>query len=291
MDRLIAEGKIIFRDSHTEFISVKRPLEDTAGNVALSVFDRQRTHSGRHLEGILGDKRFPFPKDHEVLMRWIGVAAPSDAVVLDFFGGSGTTTEAVMRLNAQDGGTRQSILVTNNEVAAKDAKDLRKAGYKPGDTEWEARGVCRYVTQPRVSTVVTGIRPDGSTYSDGLAANVEFFDLTYLDPDRVSRAREFEAIAPLLWIQAGAAGKCIAKEPPEGWALSDGYAVLTDIDASEPFVEGLSALEEPPPLVFVVTDSPSEFEDVTGRLPQRTRPHRLYESYMRSFEINVEAAQ
>jgi len=240
---------------------------------------------------VLGDKRFPFPKDHEVLMRWIRIAAPTDAVILDFFGGSGTTTEAVMRLNAEDGGTRQSILVTNNELAAKDAKELTKAGRHPGDTEWEAKGVCRYVTQPRITTVVTGTRPDGSTYSEGLAANVEFFDLTYLDPDRVSRAKEFEAIAPLLWMKAGAVGECISKEPGDGWALAAGYAVLTDIDASEAFVEAIGALDEPPTLAFVVTDSPSDFEDVTGRLPKGVRPHRLYGSYMRNFEINVEATQ
>ncbi|MEV7051973.1 site-specific DNA-methyltransferase [Streptomyces anulatus] len=291
MKERLEDDRILFGPDESTTPRLKRLLVDQADQVPYPTFTTPRMPGSKRLEAILGDKRFPFPKDHEVLMRWFSAAAPSDAVILDFFGGSGSTTEAVMRLNAADGGTRQSILVTNNEVAAKDAKALREAGYKPGDTEWEARGVCRYVTQPRVSTVVTGIRSDGSTYSDGLAANVEFFDLTYLDPDRVSRAREFEAIAPLLWMQAGAVGKCIAKEPPEAWALSDGYAVLTDVDANEPFVDGLSAVEEPPPLVFIVTDSPSEYDHVTGRLPQRTRPHRLYESYMRSFEINVEAAQ
>ena len=48
-----------------------------------------------------------------------------------------------MRLNAEDGGTRQSILVTNNEVGAKQAKELRKAGHHPGDPEWEAHGRLR----------------------------------------------------------------------------------------------------------------------------------------------------
>jgi len=163
MDRMIAEGRIIFRESHEDFVSMKRPLEDTSGNVVMSVFDRQRTHAGRHLEEVLGEKRFPFPKDHEVLMRWIGLAAPKDAVVLDFFGGSGTTSEAVLRLNAADGGTRASILVTNNEVGSKAAKELRRAGHHPGEQAWEARGVFEQVTRPRISTVVTGKRPDGST--------------------------------------------------------------------------------------------------------------------------------
>ena len=138
-------------------------------------------------------------------MRWIRLAAPKDAVILDFFGGSGTATEAAMRLNAEDGG-RQSILVTNNDVGSKQAKVLRKAGHRPGDEAWEAFGVFKYVCQPRIHTVVTGTRPDGTTYSDGLAANVEMFDVTYLDPSMVRRGREFEAIAPLLWLEAGATG-------------------------------------------------------------------------------------
>ncbi len=151
-------------------------------------------------------------------------------MILDFFGGTGTTTEAVMRLNAEDGGTRQSILVTNNEVGSKQAKELRKAGHHPGDPEWEALGVFEHVARPRVSTVVTGSRPDGSTYSEGLAANVEFLDLTYLDPGMVRRGREFQAIAPLLWLRAGALGERIDTIPDAGWALTPAYGILFDPD-------------------------------------------------------------
>ena len=102
---------------------------------------------------------------------WLGGSEPQAGrtpLVLDFFGGSGSTAEAVMRLNEEDGGTRRCILVTNNEAAAADAKKLRKAGHRPGDPEWEAKGVYEYVTKPRIETVATGIRPDGSTYSEGL---------------------------------------------------------------------------------------------------------------------------
>jgi adenine-specific DNA-methyltransferase len=119
---------------------------------------------------------FPYPKPVE-LVQYLTSFARTDAVILDFFGGSGTTAEAVMRLNAEDGGTRQAILVTNNELAAADDKSLRTAGHKPGEAEYEALGVFHHVTRPRISTVITGIRDDGSKYSDGLAANAAFFDL------------------------------------------------------------------------------------------------------------------
>ncbi len=60
---------------------------------------------------LLGDgKIFPFPKPTRLIAHLIS-HVPNDAVVLDFFAGSGTTAEAVMRLNAEDGGKRQFILV------------------------------------------------------------------------------------------------------------------------------------------------------------------------------------
>lgn len=291
MERMIAEGRIIFREN--DIVRFKRPLEDSAGSVVQSVFERLRTHAGRHLEAVLGGKRFPFPKDHEVLMRWIRLAAPRGAVVLDFFGGSGTTTEAVMRLNEEDGGTRQSILVTNNEVGAKQATALRRAGHHPGDLEWEAVGVFRYVTRPRVRTVVTGRRPDGSTFSDPLAANVEMFDLHYLDPGMVRRGKEFAAIAPLLWLEASATGERIDSVPECGWALADNYGVLFDIDTLKPFVEAVTERAKKghtPELVFLVTDSLTEFQLAVERLPKGITTVRLFEDYLTNFTVNTDGS-
>jgi adenine-specific DNA-methyltransferase len=136
------------------------------------------------LKDIFGDaEHFTNPKPIEFIMDLVRVGAPGErSVILDFFGGSGTTAEAVMRLNAEDGGTRQAILVTNNELAVADDKKLRAAGHKPGEAEYEALGVFHHVTRPRISTVITGIREDGSKYSDGLAANAAFFALRIAAP-------------------------------------------------------------------------------------------------------------
>lgn len=87
---------------------------------------------GTNLVRALIDRRFPFPKSLyavEDAIRFF-VADKPDAVVLDFFAGSGTTAHAVARLNRQDGGRRQSILVTNNEVSVDEAKTLTAAGHR-----------------------------------------------------------------------------------------------------------------------------------------------------------------
>jgi len=69
------------------------------------------------MKGVLHDVAnvFDTPKPTTLLKRILQIAAPKNALVLDFFAGSGTTLHAVMQLNAEDGGNRRCILVTNNE--------------------------------------------------------------------------------------------------------------------------------------------------------------------------------
>ena len=282
MAAYIEEGLISFAGSMPR---KKKLLTDYLHEMPLPTFFRARAGASQHLADILGDKRFPFPKDHEVLMRWLRMVAPADGVILDFFGGSGSTAEAVMRLNEQDGGTRQCILVTNNEVSAEDARRLRQAGHRPGDPAWEARGVYEYVARPRLSTVVTGARPDGSAYSAGLHQNLEFLTLTYQAPRAVAHHRSFGEIAPLLWLRAGARGRCIA-EPNDTFDVAEAYGVLFAVDAVAGFV---AALTPDVRIGYVVTDDERAFQLVCAELPEHVAPVRLYESYLATFAMGVEA--
>jgi len=177
MDKWLAAGEVIFGKDETTTPSRKLLLDRMDSQTPLPSFVLRRRAGTQHLAGILGDMRFQYPKDHQVLMRWIRMAAPKDGLILDFFGGSGTTTEAVMRLNAEDGGTRSSILITNNELSWADETWMRKQGVEPGDPAYEELGVFNTVTRVRISTIVSGRRPDGSKYSDGLPANVRFEEL------------------------------------------------------------------------------------------------------------------
>jgi len=64
-------------------------------------------------------------------------------------------------LNAEDGGHRRCIMVTNNEVSVEEAKALSKQGYKPGDDEWEKLGIARYVCWPRTVCSIRGVDVNG----------------------------------------------------------------------------------------------------------------------------------
>lgn len=259
-------------------------------------------HGSKLLAGLLPGRKFPFPKSLyavEDTLRFFVKDKP-DAVVLDFFSGSGTTAHAVMRLNKQDGGRRQCISVTNNEVSADEQKRLRKTGLRPGDPEWEALGICDYVTKPRVTAAITGRTPDGAPVkgaykftdefpmADGFEENSAFFTLTYETPAAIRHHRSFAKIAPMLWLRAGARGRVITDLGERGWDVGEAYAVVERLDDLPGFLTALEAADQVE-TVFVVTDSPSSFQSVCRQLPEHVTPVRLYESYLHNFEIHRRA--
>ncbi len=117
MDEQLAAGRILFGPDHTTLAYYKRYLDEQAEEVALSVFEQPRRSASQALEKLLAGKVFDFPKDVGVLTRWIDLVTQSNpnAVVLDFFAGSGSTGHAVLELNAVDGGYRRYMLVQLDE--------------------------------------------------------------------------------------------------------------------------------------------------------------------------------
>ncbi|AYH20408.1 site-specific DNA-methyltransferase [Pectobacterium parmentieri] len=250
------------------------------------------------LRHIIPARKFPFPKSLyavEDTLRFF-IANNPEAIILDFFSGSGTTAHAVMRLNKQDGGRRQCISVTNNEVAADEQKQLREQGFRPGDPEWEKWGICDYITKPRVQAAITGKTPDGEPIkgnykfidefpmSEGFEENAEFFTLTYEAEKSVSHNLAYARIATLLWLRAGARGKRIDKLPAEGWAVTDAYGLLSVVDQATPFTEAIIHASDVR-VAFIVTDDDRHFQSVARRLPKGVDPVRLYESYLTNFSF------
>ncbi|EEP91778.1 site-specific DNA-methyltransferase [Yersinia kristensenii] len=250
------------------------------------------------LSKLIPERRFPFPKSLyavEDALRFF-VADKPEAVVVDFFSGSGTTVHAVMRLNRQDGGRRQCISITNNEVSADEQKKLRELGLRPGDQEWEKWGICDHITKPRVAAAITGKTPDGELIkgdykftdefpmSEGFEENAEFFTLTYETPVSISYNLAFNRIAPLLWLRAGAKGILIDKLPDDGWAIADTYGLLSNIDAATPFIRALCGRTELI-IAYIVTNDDRRFQAIAKRLPDSVEAVRLYESYLTNFSF------
>jgi len=90
------------------------------------------------LKAWFGDKVFDYPKPPSLVREVLRQITGPDSLVLDFFGGSGTTAEAVLALNAEDDGDRRFILVSNTEATAKDPE----------------KNLCREVCRDRVRRVI-----------------------------------------------------------------------------------------------------------------------------------------
>lgn len=250
------------------------------------------------VSALMPGRRFPFPKSLyavEDALRFIAVDK-TDAVILDFFSGSGTTAHAVMRLNRQDLGNRQCISITNNEVAAIEQAALRKKKLRPGDTEWEQHGICDFITKPRVQAAITGKTPDGEPLkgnyrftdefpmAEGFEENAEFFTLTYETPVSVNHNRAFVRIAPLLWLRAGSRGRRIDKLPEAGWEVVDAYGLLVDMDSATPFCKAIKKTKDLR-VAYIVTDDDRRFQAIARRLKDGVEPVRLYESYLTNFSF------
>lgn len=254
------------------------------------------------IKTILGEKRFDFPKSVYAVrdsLRFITADTPN-ALIIDFFAGSGTTLHAVNLLNAEDGGHRRCIMVTNNEVSVDEAKSLSKQGYQPGDQEWEKLGIARYVTWPRTVCSIEGHDVNGKplkgdylgsdiSMADGFRSNAVFFKLSFLDKTDVALGRQFKELIPVLWMKGGAVGKCPALDFDELHNMlilpENKMAVLIDEIYYPEFDAQLAKYPEIQ-TVFIVTDSESAYREMIRTYGGRNC-YQLYRDYLDNFRINT----
>lgn len=174
-EKYYQENRIIFPGDY-EFLKISKPVlrywkeddikkaGDSFGYAAVSTFLPNEivgmTQDGtKEITSIFGCKKFSFPKPISLIKYLIEIATASmkNAIVLDFFAGSGTTAQAVLELNKEDGGQRKFILCTNNE-----------------------NNICEEITYQRIKTVITGKRQDGSKYSEGIPANLKYYHTDFV---------------------------------------------------------------------------------------------------------------
>jgi adenine-specific DNA-methyltransferase len=282
-------------------------VAERKGKTAKTVWYR-----GRHIAGGAGGTQllsellgqtdlFPFPKSVYAVQDCLQVAVGDkhDALIVDFFAGSGTTLHATALLNLSDGGSRRCIIVTNNEVDDKRAKELYQQSHFPGDPAFERHGIFEAVTRPRCQAAISGMRASGQPLNgsylggrplaDGFDENCEFYKLDYLDPDEVDLGLQFQAILPALWIAAGGVGDREKSEEGEDYSMPEGstYGVLFRESRFRRFRE---ALEERPEVthVWLVTDSEEAYAEMRSALPAWLSVSMLYRDYLRNFRIHTE---
>lgn len=284
------------------------------------------SHGTDVINKILCDSRFDYPKSIYAVRDCLNIffREKKDALIVDFFAGSGTTLHAINLMNAVDQGQRRCILVTNNELSKSEAIILSNRGFCPGDEEWERFGIARYATWPRtkcsiLGTDVNGVPLSGNygvekeefvldelkgsykkkkisvypelchmKYSDGFKTNAAFFKLGFLDKDAVALGRQFKEMLPTLWMKAGAVGSCpsVGDETPDMLILPENkFAVLVD---EKKYTDFVAKLERCPDIqtVFIVTDSESGYRDIISGLDVK-ESYQLYRDYLDNFRINA----
>lgn len=254
------------------------------------------------LGNMLKDRKFPFPKSlysvHDCLMHI--TKEKKNAIIVDFFAGSGTTLHAVNLLNAEDGGKRRCILVTNNEVSIDESKRLLEEGHKPGDKEWDELGIARYITWPRTVCSIKGVDINGKAlegkYLDSeismnseLKTNVAFYKLSFLDKTSIALGRQFKELLPVLWMKANAVGRCPelkTNDIPDMMILPENkMAILNDEIYYSEFDAELQKHSEIK-TIFIVTDSESVYREMIRHYDDKDC-YQLYRDYLDNFRINT----
>ena len=150
------KGYILYGKDHTIMPRRKYYLSENMSEPIKSIIRIEGANGVDDLKKLGMKDYFDYPKPVGLIEHLLK-ACRKDALILDFFAGSGTTGHAVLRLNKSDGGNRRFVLCTNNEVDEDTEKKLTKK-FKKDELSLkialEENGVCRKVCIPRIKKVM-----------------------------------------------------------------------------------------------------------------------------------------
>ena len=303
--RYVVTGKTKDGDFEGYYLEGKTTMPKTVWNIKNH---NARDYGSLICRQVLLEERFSFPKSIYAVKDALRIACAEkkNALILDFFAGSGTTLHAVNMLNNEDGGNRRCIMVTNNEVSEVEAKRLSEKGLHPGDKEWDSFGIAEYVTWPRTVCTIKGcdvkanpltgyyLDNEGTPQypmSDGFKSNAAFFKLGFLDKTAVAIGRQLSELIPVLWLKAGAHSACpnsINCTEPMIILPNNRFAILLDEKCFQEFFNEVNRHNEIQ-TIFIVTDSESGYKEMISEFVGKDT-YQLYRDYLDNFRINVRRA-
>lgn len=144
---------------------VKKRIETSTEYLRTLIYEDNRGTTLALADMFKGEKVFDNPKPLRVIAKILDFTSNINSTILDFFAGSGTTLHATMQLNAEDGGHRKCILVTNNE-----------------------NNICEEVTYERNKRVINGYTTPKGVEVAGLRANtLRYYKTDYISRDRTQK--------------------------------------------------------------------------------------------------------
>ena len=221
------------------------------------------------------EKIFTNPKPLKLIQRVVSIVGNKKSSILDFFAGSGTTLHATMQLNAEDGGHRKCILVTNNE-----------------------NNICEEVTYERNKRVIQGYTTPKGEEVEGLHDNnLRYYRTTLLSRDKsvknmrqlVRLATDMLCIKNDVYTEAEFCGKKINPNIARYFDNGQGNRMLVIYEerAISLLVQLIAQTEDDGIKTMVYVFSPGadpytdDFEDVAERVKLCALPSAIYEAYKR----------
>jgi adenine-specific DNA-methyltransferase len=201
-------------------------------------------------------------KPLELIKRIITASGNKKAIILDFFAGSGTTAQATLELNKEDGGSRQFIIATNNE----------------GD-------IAKNITYPRVKESLSQ-----SVTSKSLSSNLRYFRTSFVTKNDVSDDTRRELVrrsTEMICVRENTFNKKYDNKDYKIYTngkVSTG--IIFDLDCIDEFKEKIDKLQLPARLyVFSLTNDTyeSDFADLSVKHKLCAIPESILEVYRKLF--------
>ncbi|RHS49473.1 site-specific DNA-methyltransferase [Tannerella sp. AF04-6] len=234
-----------------------------------------RTESGNDdIKAIFDSKPFGYPKPVLLIKHLISICTNEHKTILDFFAGSGTTLHATMQLNAEDGGHRQCILVTNNE-----------------------NNICEEVTYKRNKRVIQGYTTPKGEEVPGLTGNtLRYYKTDFISRDRTPRnmralvaaSTDLLCIKNDIYREAKLVGRNINPKIVRYFVEGDrSMLVIYDERAISAIAEILETVEPGKEKIKVYVFSAGsyayddEFEEVADKVELCALPDAIYQAYQK----------
>lgn len=221
------------------------------------------------------DTKFPYPKSLYTVEDCIKaiIHDKNDAVILDFFAGSGTTGHAVLEMNREDGGKRQFILCTNNE-----------------DNDGSGTKIASDICYPRIKNVMQGYTTNGQKIK-GLGGNLKYFSTEFVDNVKTDNDKRIFTLrcTEMLCLAEGTFEEVMAKK--RAFAIYENQAHMTGIIYDEDSITDFKkeARKHKKPFVVYVfsydhTYNEGDFEDMENLKTVKPIPEVILNVYRKIYK-------
>jgi len=283
-NQLLKEERIIFKKLKNGKYNVYKKFyeNDQSGEVLPEsiIYDLAYNQNGKEeIKDIFGIKEgrevvFENAKPTK-LIKYLITLIPqnTNAIVLDFMAGSGTTAHAVLQLNKEDDGNRKFILCTDNE-------NNNGNGYK----------IAEDICYPRIKKVIEGYKNLKGEQVEGLGGNLKYFRTDFVDaePSDKNKIKLTHQATEMLCIKEGTFEKVLDNERFKVFKNSDHYTgIIWDQTAIPEFKKAIKDIKGKFSVyVFSLGDETfdEEFKDVKQKVKLSPIPEAILKVYRRIFK-------